>query len=266
MNYCFIPPSFDAIRPFIPPEWLHKKTWPTLEEFNSVFEKNPVYSATGAKINAVPQEKKSKIFEEGYEPRIYLKGELQTRLESWHDFFNFMVWQTFPNIKAMMNKWQYLSLKKRFPHPSNRTHLENLLTQFDEGGMVVLSANHNLTELLKKHEWKKLFYNNRELVKTDMKFYIIGHAIYEKLMTPYPTITAGGIIFDVEKSFFEKDKNLQIDWIDKHCANFLDQENWSQSYIRWQPVPIFGIPGWSQENNHADYYENTQYFRPLKMY
>jgi len=261
----FLPnPPFNSLHPFIPEAWLHKKTWPTLEEFNQILEKRPIYSATGAKIKALPQTIKSKIFEEGYEPRIYLNGELQTRLESWHDFFNFMVWQTFPNIKAVMNKWQYLSLKKRFPTPSNRTHLENLLTQLDEGGMIVLSANQYLTDLLKKHEWKKLFWENREAVKREMRFYIIGHAIYEKLMTPYPTITAGGIIFDVEKTFFEKNIASQIRWIDSHCANFMNNDTWSQAFKRWQAVPIFGIPSWSSENNQESYYENTQYFRPLK--
>jgi hypothetical protein len=261
-NFLYSSPAFQPLHPFFPEKWKERIDWPSLEEFNIVLEERAIFSAAGKKIKAVSQTKKSKNFEEGYEPRIYLQGELQTRLCSWHDFFNFMVWQTFPNLKAIMNKWQYISLKKRFPHPSNRTHLENLLTQFDEGGMLVLSANVNLTQHLKNHAWKKLFLENRTLVKNKMRFYVIGHAVYEKLIMPYSTITAGALIFDVEKSLFEKDLTGQIHWIDKHCSKQIDDENWSTTIKKLQPVPIFGIPGWYAENEQEDFYNNTQYFRP----
>ncbi|MBL8391935.1 MAG: DUF3025 domain-containing protein, partial [Candidatus Accumulibacter sp.] len=35
-----------------------------------------------------------------YETRIWLTGEVATRPDNWHDFFNALVWFAFPNTKA----------------------------------------------------------------------------------------------------------------------------------------------------------------------
>ena len=31
-----------------------------------------------------------------------------------------------------------------------------------------------------------------------------------------------------------------------------------------RPVPLLGIPGWCADNKHAQYYDNTTYFRPRR--
>jgi hypothetical protein len=38
-----------------------------------------------------------------YEARIWARGEVATRPGNWHDFFNALVWLTFPLAKAALN-------------------------------------------------------------------------------------------------------------------------------------------------------------------
>jgi hypothetical protein len=38
-----------------------------------------------------------------YEMRIWARGEVVTRPDNWHDFFNALVWCTFPLAKAALN-------------------------------------------------------------------------------------------------------------------------------------------------------------------
>ena len=41
-----------------------------------------------------------------YEKTIYQTGQIMTRELHWHDFFNAMVWMSFPQTKASLNKAQ----------------------------------------------------------------------------------------------------------------------------------------------------------------
>jgi len=31
------------------------------------------------------------------------------------------------------------------------------------------------------------------------------------------------------------------------------------------PLPLLGVPGWAMDNEHAEYYDNTAYFRPGRI-
>ena len=242
----------------------HPSTWPDLNAYNQLTT-NKIITASGKTLRVIAQQPKSKVFEEGYEPRVYLHGELQTREQSWHDFFNWLMWLTFPKTKAVINKWQYHSLKNRLPtHLSQRTHLENLLTQFDEGGMIVASANSQLTHFLRDHEWHNLFWQQRDRLKKEMRFYLLGHALYEKLLQPYMGITANALIFEVDSGFIQKPLHEQTAWLDATCAAYIDNEAWCVGMKTLYPVPVLGIPDWHPENNSASFYENKNYFRSKK--
>lgn len=65
--------------------------WPGLNDYQKILEAQPepVLTRTGKKLRIVKQDNKPQGFKEHYAPRIYLKGEIQTRTENWHDFFNY---------------------------------------------------------------------------------------------------------------------------------------------------------------------------------
>jgi hypothetical protein len=243
----------------------HQNTWPDLRAYNQLAAKqtHKITLASGKTLLAVPQQQKSKIFEEGYEPRVYLHGELQTREQCWHDFFNWLVWLTFPKTKAIVNKWQYHSLKNRLAtHQPQRTHLENLLTQFDEGGMIVVSSNKSLIDFLKNHQWQDLFWHSREKLKNEMQFYLFGHALYEKLLQPYVGITGNALIFEVTPEFMQDTPQQQLKLLDTLCATYIDNDRWCVGMKTLYHVPVLGIPDWYAENSSANFYENKNYFRP----
>jgi len=50
-------------------------------------------------ITPVAQAENATEFEDQYEPRVYLKKQLQTRTHNWHDFFNAMIWLRFSETK-----------------------------------------------------------------------------------------------------------------------------------------------------------------------
>src|SRR6185295_20299659 len=64
----------------------------------------------GRVLRLVPQGRRSRAFEDRYEARIFLKGELQVRERNWHDLLNVLVWRAFPRAKAALNARHYGAL------------------------------------------------------------------------------------------------------------------------------------------------------------
>jgi hypothetical protein len=91
-----------------------------------------------------------------YEQRIFTLGEVSTRSRNWHDFFNALVWATFPRAKGACNARQ---IAARLPGIV-RTREQDRLTMFDEGGIITVTDPHSQ--------------NSQHL--------IFGHAIYEAIV------------------------------------------------------------------------------------
>lgn len=235
--------------------------WPQLNDYNNLLLGNkPILSGSGAKIKFIKQEAKSKEFAQQYEPRIYLKGEVQVRENNWHDFFNTMVWLTFPKTKVVLNSIQYNNLKQRLNKSKIRNSIENALTLFDENGAVIVSCNKELIDLFKNFQWKELFWNRRKEVELQMKFFIFGHSIYEKALNPYLGMTASSVAFIVDELFLKKHIDDQLTSIDELLFNAVENGNIT-SPKQLAPLPILGIPGWFSDNACASYYDNKTYFR-----
>ena len=64
--------------------------WPDLDLLNALAEDRGrrIVNAQGMRVRFVPQAPKSKSFEAAFEPRTYLRGEVQVRAFDWHDLFN----------------------------------------------------------------------------------------------------------------------------------------------------------------------------------
>jgi hypothetical protein len=54
-------------------------------------EQHPRHVASGQRIRFVPPQDDGKA----YECRIWERGEVETRPDNWHDFFNALVWLPF---------------------------------------------------------------------------------------------------------------------------------------------------------------------------
>lgn len=241
------------------------RDFPGLDEWNALLADHyqGISVHSGLPLRFVSQQSGRSGFESQYEPRCYLTGEVQTRPENWHDFFNALVWLTFPKSKAAINSRHYMALTHAdAPKHSQRGNIRDMATLLDESGVIVVCANEQLANMLENFQWKELFWKNREQVCEGMGFYIFGHGLYEKACQPYVGMTGQGLILRVDCGFFSLSQEDQLKSIDTQVAAYLYDPSNCASTRELHPVPILGVPGWSVENDRETYYNNTAYFRP----
>ncbi|MFN7086750.1 MAG: DUF3025 domain-containing protein [Burkholderiales bacterium] len=239
--------------------------WPTLDEMQAVFDARwpPPVAASGVPLRLVGQGGKPRSFEDKYEARVYLKGELQTRSGNWHDLFNALVWLTFPRAKAALNERHYRALRQQqAAGASNRGAAQDAMTLFDEGGVVVAASDRELLGMLRGFEWKTLFWRNRARVRAGMHFYLFGHALYEKALRPFAGITGRAMLFEVEPGLLTAPLAMQLEKLDTLVAQRLRDEREIRTTRDLAPLPVLGVPGWWPDNEHEAYYDDTAHFRP----
>jgi hypothetical protein len=255
--------SFEPLHPVI--ARMDQGHFPTLQECNALLlaHEPSITVHNGTSLSFVPQEYGKLEFEAQYEPRCYLKGEVPTRADNWHDLLNALVWLTFPKAKAALNRRHYVALTQAaLPEGSSeRGATRDAITLLDESGVIVPYADDELAELLRGFRWKELFWHQRERVGANMGFYIFGHGLYEKALNPYVGMTGQGLLLPVEKAFFTWSLERRLAHLDAQLAAYLSNVENACSTRELSPVPLLGVPGWSADNEVATYYDNTDYFR-----
>lgn len=184
-----------------------------------------------------------------YEVHLYETGQVQTRPGNRHDLFNALCWLAFPQTKARINALHAAQI----PHEGGRRgRLRDLLTIFDEGGALVACADESLNALVRGLRWKELFWGERARVRAALRFVVLGHATLEQALAPWPGITCKAL-------FVEPGRDA-----DAQAAAWLAQLPADASPRLLAPVPVFGFPGWLPEGEHAAFYDDARYFRPLR--
>jgi hypothetical protein len=203
-------------------------------------------------------------FEEEYEPRIHLRGEVQTRTENWHDLFNAVAWLAFPETKAELNRQHYLAATAGSGHEAaqNRGTARDVLTLFDESGVAVVCADGELADLLRGRRWKELFWQRRDRVAEHMRFFLFGHSLHEKALRPYIGLTGKGALFPAQEGFLALPLEDQLKVLDRQMAARFSDAGSLRSTADLCPVPLLGVPGWWPDNGQEGFYDNTRYFRP----
>jgi len=256
-------PLFAPLHPILAD--LEAGGFPTLQDCNALLTSRPLLITvqSGSPLRFVAQECGKLPFEAQYEPRCYLKGEVQMRAHNWHDLLNALVWLTFPKTKSILNARHYDALiEERASAIPRRGAVRDVNTLLDESGVIVVYANADLAELLRNFKWKELFWQRREQVRAGMGFYLFGHGLYEKALQPYVGMTGQGLLLAVEPVFFSWPLAQQLAYLDSLLADYLAALEHCRSTRDLSPVPLLGVPGWAADNNCAAYYDNTAYFRP----
>lgn len=244
---------------------LQGAAWPDCAALNAIVAARaaPIVTAGGRTLAFVPQSARHLAFEDRYEPRIFLRGEVQMRECNWHDLFNALVWLTFPRAKVALNRRHYEAQRaQQVAGAPNRGPLQDALTLFDEGGVIVAASAPALAELLRGHAWKTLFWQRRAELDGAMAFHLFGHALYEKALQPFAGITGRGVIFAVDPAFFARDPAGRLEELDVLLAAWVGDPQCFSAARDLAAVPILGVPGWCADNAHEAYYDNTKYFRP----
>ena len=246
----------------------YNNDWPKLSHFNQILinTHGQVRLSSGALLKFVEQGDKTSDPEKSYEARICLKGEIQTRSNNWHDYFQVLIWCAFNKTKQLINRLHYEAFNARVKKQlMNRSTVENTLTLFDECGVIIVSSRPELLQLISDYDWSTLFISNREAFDRDIKCFTFGHALYEKYLTPYIGMTAHGICLTVDPDFFSLDDEQQRNKIDDLACDFLTKAKSLTPATTLSPFPVLGIPGWDSRNNDPKFYQNKNYFREKRF-
>ena len=195
-----------------------------------------------------------------FERRIHTKGEVETRPASWHDAFHALAWLAFPQAKARINALHVA--EGLDASPNGRSAVRNVLTLFDEGGLFVVSADHELLQLVREFKWHRLFWERRAEVRRHMDFVIFGHALFERTLAMDYGATGRALLFASDPAYFGWDSATRLDWLDREAAALLADPVRLTATTALQPVPINGIPGWNAQSDAEGYYRDVRQFAP----
>ncbi len=250
----FASPLYDPLR-----RWLDRLPpgpdgLPDTAALAALAERFPILAPNGRRIRFVPPQADGLA----YECRIRDTGEVETRPGNWHDFFNALVWLSFPQAKRVLSGRHGRAMA---PAGMARGAARDALTHFDECGIVVLSSQPELLDLLRDFKWKALFAERRADVMRAMRFVVFGHATYEGLLKPFRGLTAKAILHDIDERWLRLPDSEQLAAVDALLAADLS----SGRYVRprdFQPLPLLGIPGVTPDSVDPAYYDDTWQFRP----
>jgi hypothetical protein len=184
-----------------------------------------------------------------YESFIYSHKCVPTR-DNLHDFFNGLCWLRFPKTKSRLNFLQAQEITSQGVG-ATRGLLRDALTLFDEN-VLLLQSSDALWQALQDRDWIKLFVQLRDEWQC-AHIVTFGHALLEKLVTPYKSITAH--VYRIASDVDAQDDQALDDWLASNLQpNFLATKP-------FLPLPVLGIPGWWPENEDASFYADTQVFR-----
>src|SRR5712691_3869355 len=109
-------------------------------------------------------------------------------------------------------------------------------------------ADTELLDMLRGFRWRELFWEHRRRVLRSMRISVLGHAVLEKALDPWPGITCKAI-------FVAPDPDM-----DAQAAAWLAQRSTQATPRELAPVPVFGYPGWLPGSERPEFYDDTRYF------
>jgi hypothetical protein len=249
---------FDPVRAMA--DALQGPSWPAPEQLNALATAQAVVSGGGHALQFVDASDQPAPGAADYELRIHDEGVVPLRPANWHDFFNALVWLTFPRVKAALNAAHTAELRAASGTTRARNRRRDALTLFDESGVLVLSREHAVLDDLRAHRWQRVFWKQRETLMHTTRFCLFGHGLYEKALLPYVGMTGHALLLQAPPDFDAANEAVRLAQADALAADVLMKQVMQPRDL--SPLPVLGVPGWWAANRHADFYANTDYFRP----
>ncbi len=232
-----------------------------IKAFNGRAAELGLRNAGGMPLAFVPQS----ALPEGtaYEEFIGATGGVPTR-DNLHDFFNGLVWLSFPRIKRQLNALQAAQIALAGVGKS-RGPARDAATIFDENAALLVvrdsAAGAALVAALRGHDWRGAWIERRADFAADAELWLFGHALMEKLVAPYKAITAHTRVVLAGDAFFALPHAARRAWIDERVAGELAAQGLSTAHFT--PLPVLGVPGWWPGQDEA-FYDDASVFRPKR--
>lgn len=196
-----------------------------------------------------------------YERFISDTGMVPTR-DNLHDFFNALVWLTYPRIKVRLNALQAAEIERRAAMPDAiRGKVRDAATIFDENSALLIVSDEALSVALREHAWEQLFIEQRLVFQSCCEVRLFGHALMEKLVHPYKAITAHAWVMSAEQEIVLLPEERKREWLDLAVAEKLRSDLNTSNFT---PLPVLGVPGW-WHGQDAAFYADKQVFRPSRL-
>ena len=218
----------------------------SLDGLNALAEAGGIRTEAGKPVRFVPPATGKNAY---YELQVYESGCVATRADSLHDWFNALAWLAFPRTKARINAMHAEQIPRE---RGRRGRLRDLLTLFDEGGAIVQCDDAGLIGMLREFRWKELFWQNRSRVLAAMRCVVLGHAVLEKALEPWPGITCKTIFVAIGTD------------ADAQAAAWLARLPLHATPRELAALPVFGYPGWLAESARPEFYDDARYFHPFR--
>lgn len=221
---------------------------PPVEALNALAGQRGIHQSRGLPLRFVAPA--GHLAARDYERSILHSGAVPTRTDNIHDALNALVWLRFPRFKSALNAAHGAAIATE--HTAERGRRRDALTVLDESGVWVASRDPALPTLLRAHAWQALFVEARARVERDMHFVVVGHALLEKTLDPYPEMTGKCLVLDPAACAGD---------VETCAVNTLAAIDTPRQL---PPLPIQGIPGWDAANRTPAYYANPVVFRPAR--
>ena len=233
---------------------LHGESWPKVADVDAAMQ--PLqHRSTGKPLRFVAQEL---LQDEGnYELRIFDQGIVATRSRNWHDLLNALMWKRFPAIKSALNHAQVEDMRRY--GLGDRSRRQCALTQFDEGGAVLVLREREHLECWNRHDWTGLFLGHRDAwLDGRLRLEVIGHALLEHALDPHILLVSKTI------AILDEDGSMASEDVDVLVAAAIARGDCLGDPQDLRPLPLAGIPGWHRELQDGDFYRAQPCFRPLR--
>jgi hypothetical protein len=189
---------------------------------------------------------------QAYEDFIFKTAQVPTR-DGLHDFFNGLCWHRFPQAKRRLNQLQAAEIDTQGIRHT-RGPVRDALTLFDEN-VLLMHAPDEVWVALQARDWLRLFVDLRAQWQ-QVHLVLFGHALLEKLVTPYKSITAH--VYRVDNNINPHDEAALDAWLVQ------DLQPAKLATKPYEPLPVLGVPGWWPANQDRVYYEDVNVFRPKR--
>lgn len=194
----------------------------------------------------------------GYEAHIAATGQVPTR-DNLHDFFNALIWLHFPQTKRQLNGLHARSLMQP-AMPGTRGSQRDAATLFDENAALFISSDAATLEALRRRDWKRVLLKPSVEFAACTEVLLFGHALLEKLVAPYKSITAHVWTCHVDGGWHDLPLPQRLAGLDLRIAQAIQVGFSSADFCH---LPVLGVPGWWSGQDDS-FYDDAEVFRPVR--
>lgn len=245
-------PVFGGLSAFM--HLLQGESWPDVADVDAALQ-SPRHHCSARPLRFVAQEEL--LDETNYELRIFEQGIVATRSRNWHDLLNALVWKKFTAIKSALNSAQVQDMRRL--GVADRSRRQCALTQFDEGGAVLVLREREHLDCWSRHDWPALFLDHHDAwLDGRLHLEVIGHALFEHALDPHILLVSKTVaVLDEGGALAGAD-------IDSLVAAAIARGDVLGDPQELRPLPLAGIPGWHGEVQDAHFYRSQPCFRPVR--